>query len=74
MTRNAIYHIALPLSISLSVDGREVARKVPKPLSADNQRSMVEFDIPSGSNGSLVLTVVRNKEDRTMALDEIEGF
>jgi len=74
MTRNAIYHIALPKSISLSVDGQEIARKVPKPMSGNNQRSMVEFEIPSGSKGSLVLNIVRDKDERTMALDEIEGF
>ena len=43
-------------------------------MSGNNQRAMVEFGIPSGSKGSLILTVVRNKDERTMALDEIEGF
>ena len=74
MTRNAIYHITLPLSVSLSVDGNVVARKVPKPMAGNNNRSMVEFDLPAGYSGSPVLTVVRNKDERTMALDEIEGF
>ena len=74
LTRNGIYHIALPLSVSLSVDGHEISKKVPKPLSDNNHRSVVEFDVPSGSNGSLVLTIVRNKDERTMAIDEIEGF
>jgi hypothetical protein len=35
---------------------------------------MVEFDIPSSARGNLVLKIVRNQEDRTMALDEIEAF
>ena len=74
MARNSIYHIALPQSVSLSIDGHELGRVVPKPLPDDLQRAVAEFDIPSGSQGSMVLTVVRNKEERTMALDEIEGF
>ena len=74
MARNLIYHIALPQSVSLSIGGRELGRVVPKPLPDDLQRAVVEFDVPSGSQGSLVLTIVRNKDERTMALDEIEGF
>ncbi|MBR1498472.1 MAG: DUF4838 domain-containing protein [Bacteroidaceae bacterium] len=74
MARNSIYHIALPQSVSLCIGGRELGRVVPKPLPDDLQRAVAEFDIPSGSQGSMVLTIVRNKEERTMALDEIEGF
>lgn len=74
MTRNAIYHIAFPLSVSLSVDGNELGKVVPKPSPDDLQRSVVEFKVPSNAKGTLVLTIVRNKEERTMALDEIEGF
>ena len=74
MTKNAIYHIALPLSVSLSADGREIGKTVPKPSSDDLQHSVVEFDIPTNYRGTLVLTIVRNKEERTMAIDEIEGF
>lgn len=74
MTRNAIYHIAFPLSVSLSADGQELGKIVPKPSPDDLQRSVVEFKIPSNFKGTLVLTIVRNKEERTMAIDEIEGF
>ena len=74
MTKNAIYHIAFPLSVSLSCDGRELGKVVPKPMPNNLQRSVVEFIIPSDCKEDFVLTVVRNQEERTMALDEIEGL
>ncbi|MBO4499484.1 MAG: DUF4838 domain-containing protein [Bacteroidaceae bacterium] len=74
MTRNAIFHIAFPLRVSLSADGQVLGEKEPK-ASADNlQHASVEFDIPSNCKGTLVLTIFRNQEERTMAIDEIEGF
>ena len=72
--RNAIFHISLPLSVSLSVDGRDLGKVVPRTTADNLQRAVVEFNIPSNYNGTLVLTIVRNQEDRTMAIDEIEGF
>ena len=74
LTRNPIYHIALPLSVSLSCDGRDLGRRVPKTMPESLHRAVVEFDIPQDCKGSLVLTLVRNKDERTMAIDEIEGF
>ena len=74
MTRNAIYHIGLPASVSLTLDGRDLGRRVPRTEAGNPNRSVVEFTIPSGSDGTLVLTLVRNPEERTMAIDEIEGF
>ena len=74
MARNSIYHIAFPLSVTLSAEGRELGRVEPKPLADDLQRAVAEFNIPSGVHGTLVLTIVRNKDERTMALDEIEGL
>ena len=74
MTRNAIYHISFPLSLSLSVDGRNLGQVVPEPIPGNLQRAVAEFDVSSVSKGTLVLTVNRNLEDRTMALDEIEAF
>ena len=74
VTRNPIYHIAFPSSVSLSINGRDLGRKVPKPTQVDPQRGVVEFDIPSDCKGSMVLNIVRNQDERTMAIDEIEGF
>lgn len=74
MTKNSIYHISLPLRVTLTAGGHELGSVVPEPSSSDLQRSVAEFDIPSNCSGKLVLIVYRNQEDRTMALDEIEGF
>ena len=73
-TKNAIYHIALPTNVTLSVGGVQIASKVPQPSPNAPNRSTVEFNIPAAASGNLVLTVVRNKAVKTMALDEIEGF
>ena len=74
LAKNSIYHIAFPLSVSLSSEEREIGKVTPKALSNNLQRAVVEFNIPSDCKGTLVLTIVRNQEERTMALDEIEGF
>ena len=74
MTRNAIYHISLPLSVSLSAENRNLGTVVPKPIPGNLQRAVAEFDVSSISRGTLVLTITRDLEDRTMALDEIEAF
>lgn len=74
MTKNAIYHIAFPLKVSLSCAGRELGSVVPTPVPGNIHRAVAEFDIPTSCSGSLVLSVVRDESSRTMALDEIEGF
>ena len=73
-TKNAIFRIALPTNVTLSVGGVQIASKVPQPSPNAPNRSTVEFNIPALASGNLVLTVVRNKAVKTMALDEIEGF
>ena len=74
MTRNSIYHISFPLRVTLSYDGRELGSVEPTPSPSQIHRSVAEFDIPDNYNGKLVLSIYRDMEDRTMALDEIEGF
>ena len=74
MTRNAPCHIILPERVILTSGGVQIGNAVPVTLTSNSDRAMVEFDIPSSARGNLVLRVVRNQEDRTMALDEIEGF
>lgn len=73
-TNNAIFRIALPTSVQLSIGGVQIASVVPKPSPNAPNRSFVEFNIPASASGSMILTVVRNKAVKTMALDEIEGF
>lgn len=74
MTRNAPCHIIFPERVILSSGGVNIADAVPVELKGNSDRAMVEFDIPSSAAGNLVLKIVRNQEDRTMAIDEIEAF
>ena len=74
MTRNAPCHIIFPEKVILTSGGVKVGDAVPVEVAYNSDRAMVEFDIPSSARGNLVLKIVRNQEDRTMALDEIEAF
>lgn len=74
MTRNRIYHIGLPVSLSLTAGDRKLGTVVPKPIPGNLQHAVAEFDVSTVSKGTFVLTVLRDLEERTMALDEIEAF
>jgi hypothetical protein len=74
MTKNNIFYISFPLRVVLTCGGRELGSVVPKPSSSHLQRAVAEFDVPSDYKDKLVLIIYRDPEDRTMALDEVEGF
>jgi len=74
MTKNNIFYISFPLRVVLTCGGRELGSVVPKPSSSHLQRAVAEFDVPSDYKDKLVLVIYRDPEDRTMALDEVEGF
>ena len=74
MTRNVIYHIAFPESVTLTAGDHKLGTLIPTPVPGNLQRAMVEFDVSSVSKGTLVLSVARDLEVRTMALDEIEAY
>jgi hypothetical protein len=74
MTKNAIFHISLPLRVVLTANGHEIGDVVPTLSPSNIHRAMADFDIPSNCRGKLILTIYRDQEDRTMALDEIEGY
>lgn len=75
LTRNKPYHILFPQLVTLSLGGKEVASVVPKKLVEQPGHSFVEFTLPPASGDSQwVLTFERNPDERTMAIDEIEGF
>lgn len=74
LSRNKAYHIAFPLKVSLTVGGVNVGNVVPKPLAEHKGFAFVEFQLPAGADGKAVLTIVRDPEERTMAIDEIEAF
>ena len=74
LVNNPKYHIIMPEKVTLSSGGRELGSVVPTTDDMDQQRSIVEFNIPSSASGTLILTIRRNTADRTMSIDEIEGY
>ena len=70
---NIQFHIALPLSVKLSAGDKEIGVIEPK-QSDISGRYIAEFDVPANATGTLVLTFVRNPDERTMAIDEIMGW
>lgn len=73
-TRNPLYHISLPLKVSVDIAGSATQTVVPHSLSTHQGHSLVEFNIPPSAHGNATVTIVRNLDDRTMALEEIEGL
>ena len=74
LVNNPKYHIILPEKVTLSSGDRELSSVVPATSDADPQRAVATFNIPSNASGTLILTIRRDKSDRTMAIDEIEGY
>ena len=74
LVNNPKYHIILPEKVILSSGGRELGTVIPKTYDAEQKRAVAEFNIPSNASGTLILTLRRNKADRTMSIDEIEGY
>ncbi|MBO4801321.1 MAG: DUF4838 domain-containing protein [Bacteroidaceae bacterium] len=74
MVRNVQAHIGIPKLVKISVGDTELGKIVPPTIHEINGRSIVEFAIPFRTEGTLVLTIVRDKEERTMAIDEITGW
>ena len=73
LTYNAQFHIALPLSVSLMAGDNEIETIKPQQQGISG-RYVAEFNIPASANRTLVLVVTRNKEERTMAIDEVTGL
>ncbi|MCR5574522.1 MAG: DUF4838 domain-containing protein [Bacteroidaceae bacterium] len=73
-TVNAIFNIALPEKVQLSVNGIQIASVTPQASTSTPNRSYVDFNVPASATGNMVLTIVRDQKVKTMAIDEIEGF
>ena len=74
LSYNPAYRIHLPESVTLSAGGRPVKTINPKYPSDMSGHVPLEFDVPSGFDGSLLLTLVKDPETHSMAIEEIEGF
>lgn len=71
---NPAYRVALPEEVILTASGGKEIGKVQPSYPADNSGHVfVDFNVPSNS-GSLVVTLVKDPEVHSMAVDEIEGY
>lgn len=74
MMYNPVYRVDIPERITLKSGSREIKSIVPEYSNDHPGHSVVEFDIPGGVDGTLMLTVYKDPESHSMALEEIEGF
>lgn len=76
LTRNPAFHIDLPQKVILTTtSGQRLGEAVPKKSQKHAGHGSVVFELPDKvADGRVVLSLVRNPEVRTMALEEIEGF
>ena len=74
LSYNPAYRVALPQEVVLQSQGKEIARVEPAYPEDRSGHVMLDFKLPSSAKGSLVLTLYKNPEIHSMAVDEIEGF
>lgn len=72
MVYNPGFKIGLPDEVSIKVDGVKRGTQVPEKPQGGTGHSFVEFDIPP--HGDIVLSLRKNPEIKTMAIDEIQAF
>lgn len=70
---NPAYKIGLPSQVILRAGDREIKRVEPSYPNNLSGHVRLEFDVPEHT-GSLVFTLVRDPELRSMAIDEIEAY
>lgn len=71
---NPAYRLSLPETVTLSSGGNVIASATPRYPEKIFGHSVVEFDIPPSSEGSLVLEFIKEEGTRSIAIEEIEGF
>lgn len=69
---NPEFKIGLPEEVWLSADGLRGKIQVPEKPAGQSGHTFVEFDVPPA--GELVLTMKKDPEIKTLAIDEIEAF
>ena len=73
-TKNTSCHVAFPKKVML-IGSEEIAvEAVPEPTAYNPARAVVELSVPSTGDGDLIIKIVRDPEERTMAIDEIEAY
>ena len=74
LSYNPAFKIGLPESVTLSGEGMETISTTPTYPKDNSGHSIVEFDIPVSAAGDLTLTLIKDPETRSMALEEIEFY
>ena len=71
MVHNPGFKIGLPMEVYVTVDGMRGKTQVPEKKNGIGH-SYLEFDLPGA--GDVVLTLVKDPDVKTMAIDEIEAY
>lgn len=74
LSYNPVYRVNLPDEVSLSIGGKTVKTVNPGYPENSSGHVFVEFPISSSDEGSLVVTLGKNPESHSMAVDEIEAY
>lgn len=74
LVRNPAYRIAFPQQVILKIGGVKLASYEPEKLATHSGHSFVDFELPPVVKGPITVTLVRNPEVSTMAIDEIESY
>ncbi len=75
LTRNSLFRLDFPSAVTLTVNGREVARAVPHPLANAEGHAFVEFTLPASLPASCEVRLLRENDSvRGFGIEEIEGF
>lgn len=72
MVDNPGFKIGLPEAVYVTVGGMKLPEQVPQKTSANSGHAYLEFDV--GQDGDIILSLRKNPEIKTMAIDEIEAF
>lgn len=72
MVYNPGFRIGLPEEVYITVGGVKQNAQVPEKPQGGAGHSFLEFNVPSG--GDIVLTLKKDPEVHSMAIDEIQGF
>ena len=71
---NPAYRISLPAEVELRVGGK-IIKSITPDYPADNSGHLfLDFDLPGGNQGTAVLTVYKDPDTHSMAIDEIEAW
>lgn len=74
MSYNPAYRLSLPESVKLNAGDRLLAEAEPQYPADHSGHTYVDFNIPTGTEGTLILTFNKAEDTRSISIEEIEGF